>query len=100
MHSSAAATAAAVAAAEAGTRPATGRPPGRAPARRGRRAPRRPRWSRVGVLFCAPRVSCEPVCVCVSLVRVVIHLSSVHPYRVGVQSEPGCSSFTFLPNLT
>jgi len=91
MHSSAAATAAAVAAAEAGTRPATGRPPGRAPARRGRRAPRRPR---------APRVSCEPVCVCVSLVRVVIHLSSVHPYRVGVQSEPGCSSFTFLPNLT
>ena len=29
------------------------------------------------------------------------HLSSVHPYRVGVQSEPGCSSPSYLtPNLT
>ena len=25
------------------------------------------------------------------------HLSSVHPYRVGVQSEPGCSSPFYLP---
>ena len=25
------------------------------------------------------------------------HLSSVHPYRVGVQSEPGCSSPYYLP---
>ena len=24
------------------------------------------------------------------------HLSSVHPYRVGVQSEPGCSSPSYL----
>ena len=42
-------------------------------------------------------VSCELVCVCVSLVRVVIiYLSSVHPYRVGVQSEPDCSSPSYI----
>ena len=50
-----------------------------------------------GVWQPAGCVSCEPVCVCVSLVRVVINLSSVHPYRVGVQSEPGCSSPFYLP---
>ena len=52
------------------------------------------------------RVCGSPLAVCVvslfvsvSLVRVVIisHLSSVHPYRVGVQSEPGCSSPFYLP---
>jgi len=28
------------------------------------------------------------------------HLSSVHPYRVGVQSEPGCSSPYYLPTYS
>ena len=28
------------------------------------------------------------------------HLSSVHPYRVGVQSEPGCSSPFYLPTYS
>ena len=45
-------------------------------------------------------VSCELVCVCVSLVRVVIICpASTHiPYRAGpgVQSEPDCSSPFYL----
>ena len=46
-----------------------------------------------GVWQPAGCVSCEPVCVCVSLVRaVIICPASTHSYRVGVQSEPGCSS--------
>ena len=31
------------------------------------------------------------------LLVLVHHLSSVHSYRVGVQSEPGCSSPFYLP---
>jgi len=43
-------------------------------------------------------VSCELVCVCVSLVRVVIICpASTHTaIRVGVQSEPGCSSPSYI----
>ena len=50
-----------------------------------------------GVWQPAGCVSCEPVCVCVSARACRHHLSSVHPYRVGVQSEPGCSSPFYLP---
>ena len=42
--------------------------------------------------------ACEPVCVCVSLVRaVIICPASTHTaIRVGVQSEPGCSSPSYI----
>ena len=52
----------------------------------------------------ALRVCGSPLAVClVSLLCLCVaracrhHLSSVHPYRVGVQSEPGCSSPFYLP---
>ena len=41
-----------------------------------------------------------PQCLCLCVARACRHhLSSVHPYRVGVQSEPGCSSPFYLPTL-
>jgi len=50
-----------------------------------------------GVWQPAGCVSCEPVCVCVSLVRAVIICPASTQYRVGVQSEPDCSSPFYLP---
>ena len=49
-----------------------------------------------GVWQPAGCVSCEPVCVLCVARACRHHLSSVHPYRVGVQSEPGCSSPFYL----
>ena len=38
---------------------------------------------------------CFVSCLCLCVAHACRHhLSSVHPYRVGVQSEPGCSFFT------
>jgi len=38
------------------------------------------------------------LCLCLCVARACRHhLSGVHPYRVGVQSEPGCSSPFYLP---
>ena len=53
-----------------------------------------PREKRRVVAFGPPANPC--LCLCVAR-ACRHHLSSVHPYRVGVQSEPGCSSPFYLP---
>ena len=71
-----------------------GRGEGRA-ARRGA-PPHRPKWRRARRREPSEHVLVSPLCLCVAR-ACRHHLSRVHPYRVGVQSEPGCSSPFYLP---